>query len=108
MPKKTGTRKHVAAGLYSRLKSGPLSFGIDGSMRMRAGDLGLDNLPELTPAQRETVIALIRQNYSLWAQTWLVPDIARLCPEVAALLAVDIAERGGKQLAEANHLHNPK
>lgn len=75
MPKVSGTRKERAVELLQRAETGPC-LGLTSAF---IADSGLS---------RNQVLMLqteLKTKYRLWAQTWLVPNIKQLVPELRAL-----------------------
>ncbi len=69
MPRVTDTRKARAAELQKRATSGP-DFGLTFSTA------------DLTDQQKQILERELRDRYRLWAESWLLPPIKSLVPEL--------------------------
>jgi hypothetical protein len=78
MPKVNGTKKQRAAELLSTAATGP-----DMSLTFTAADL--------SPEHKKVLEAELAHRYRLWSRTWLLPELKRLVPELAKLVASDTA-----------------
>lgn len=69
MPRVTGTRKLRAAELLDRATHGP--------------DMGLTfSGAGLSAEQKKVLEAELANRYRLWSQSWLLPELKRLVPEL--------------------------
>lgn len=69
MPKVTGTKKQRAAELLATATRGPaisLTFSAAG----------------LSDEQKKVLEAELADGYRLWSQSWLLPELKRLVPEL--------------------------
>lgn len=69
---RTNTRKIKAIELLNRAKDGP-SIGVEA--------FGIDGVP-LTPEHRKLVNEYFMHRYKLWSETWIIPALTELVPEL--------------------------
>ena len=64
------TRKHVANELLHMVTAGPCTDFI-----------GTEHC-DMTEEQRQKALAVVRASYKLWSQSWIVPKLRQLIPEL--------------------------
>ena len=69
MPRVIGTRKQRAAELLKRATNGP-------AFDMTFSEAGLSD------EQKAAIQAELRKRYQCWSQTWLLPALTQLVPEL--------------------------
>lgn len=71
MSRVNGTKKQRAAELLKRATNGP-------ALDMTFSAAGLSD------EQKQVIEAELRERYRLWSQTWLLPELNQLVPELRA------------------------
>jgi hypothetical protein len=68
-------KRYIPEAMIKLLRQGPSSL----SETLRPGSIGLDaNVPH---EMAEKVRAELMRNYTLWLETWVIPELERLKPK---------------------------
>lgn len=72
MPKVEGTRKQRSSALLKQIENGP-AIDLDSAFISEIG---------ISSEQAQAIEASLAASYRLWSQTWIVPELSQLVPEL--------------------------